>query len=245
MISIIIPTLNNENLITTTISQLKENAYTRLIKEIIVVDAGSSDKTVTHAQEAGATVVHSITKNRSSLFNLGAQQATGKILYFITPGSVPPKHFTNQIVSAIQKGCSAGTFSVKFEQNHWLLKCISAITSVRTNLARLEDQSLFVIKELFEKAGSFREDMMAFEDLEVMRRIRRYSGFVILKDALTSTTKKYVHGNILRIQTGEMLARLVILMGYSQQKALKLLNLISGNREKKPAGIQSSLSTAY
>src|SRR4051812_10972514 len=104
MISVVIPTYNDENFIASTIDNLRKNAYIGLLKEIIVVDAGSSDRTVSEAEKAGAAVVHCASKNRSCQLNLGAQHAKGKILYFLFPGSMPSKNFTNEIVRATQKG---------------------------------------------------------------------------------------------------------------------------------------------
>src|SRR5687768_1553001 len=122
MISVVIPTYNDENLIASTITHLRDNAYQRLLKEIIVVDGGSTDATVREAEKAGATVIHSIKKNRSVQMNLGVEYATGKILYFLSPGSLPPKNFTNEIVRAVQRGYSSGTFALKFDYKHWFLK---------------------------------------------------------------------------------------------------------------------------
>src|SRR5688572_245737 len=145
MISVIIPAYNDEGLITSTITNLRENSYCRLLKEIIVVDAGSSDNTVKEALECGATVVRSIRRERGAQLNLGAHYATGKILYFLTPGTLVPKNFTNEIVRATQKGNSFGTFTMRFDCRHWLLNALSWFTRQKINFARLEGQSLFVV----------------------------------------------------------------------------------------------------
>lgn len=178
MISVVIPTYNDESLIASTILHLKENAYKRLLKEIIVVDGGSSDKTVIEAEKAGATVIHSIRKGHSIQMNLGAQNASGKILYFLFPGTQPPKNFTNEIVRATQQGFSSGTFTLKFDYKHWALNAISLLTKIKTNFARLDNQSMFVMQELFVKAGSFREDFFILEDQDIIARLKRYSSFI-------------------------------------------------------------------
>jgi glycosyltransferase involved in cell wall biosynthesis len=245
MISVVIPTYNDENIIASTISKLKENAYTRLLKEIIVVDAGSNDRTVSEAEKAGATVVHSVRKNRASQMNLGVQYATGKILYFITPGSVPPKNFTNEIVRATQKGYFMGTFSLGTNYQSWFSSTVNWMASLKTKFARLEDQSFFVLQELLTKAGSFREDYLILEDHELINRLKRYSSFAVLKEAVQPMVSKYSKEGMLRSQASYLIARMMHQMGYSQGKLLDIYNLMVGRkivREKTPTTLKASFN---
>jgi rSAM/selenodomain-associated transferase 2 len=228
MISVIIPTFNDETVIARTIAHLKENAYTRLLKEIIVVDAGSSDKTITEAENAGATVVHSIRRNRSTQLNLGAERATGKILYFLLPGSFPPKNFTNEIVRATQKGFSAGSFGLTFNYRHWCLNFLTLCTRVKKNFTRLEDQSMFVLRELFVKAGAFREDLFLLEDQEIINRLKRYSSFIRLKDKVIASTAKYIAHGIVRTELTYLVTLFMYWRGYPQEKLIKVYNWMLG-----------------
>jgi hypothetical protein len=228
MISVVIPTYNHEATIAGTISHLKENAYARLVKEIIVVDGGSSDNTVNEAQKAGAKVVYSIRNNVASQINLGVEQAVGQILYFLTPGSLPPKNFTNDIVRAIQGGYAAGMFRVQYEYEHWLLKAVSYLSRIKKNFVSMDDQSLFVIKELFLKTGSFREDLQILQDLDIIDRLRRYSSFIVLNKPLIATTSKYAGVNILRKQFGRLITQIMYARGYSQEKIVKIYERIIG-----------------
>jgi glycosyltransferase involved in cell wall biosynthesis len=245
MISVIIPAYNNENVISLTIRHLKENAYARLLKEIIVVDAGSSDKTVAEAESLGAIVVHSIRKNRSSQMNLGVQHATGKILYFILPGSLPPKNFTNEIVRATQKGFSAGCFRVNLAYQSQLAKFFRMLGSLKTSFSRIEDQSLFVIRELFEKAGQFREDLLLLEDHELISRLKRYSGFILLRDRIFTPAKQSLTRGIARAEFSWLITSLMYGMGYPQEKLLKVFNFIMGKKkETLPVGKKLSTSVS-
>jgi glycosyltransferase involved in cell wall biosynthesis len=230
MISVIIPAYNDEGAISLTIKHLKENSYARLLKEIIVVDAGSSDRTVTEAEHAGAVVVHSIRKNRSTQMNLGVQYATGKILYFILPGALPPKNFTNEIVRATQHGFSAGCFQVNLAYQSSLAKLMRMISSLKSSFTRIEDQSLFVISELFEKAGKFREDLMLLEDHELIDRLKRYSGFILLKECILTPAKKNIRRGFARAEFGWVITTIMYWMGYSQEKLIKVSNWITGKK---------------
>jgi rSAM/selenodomain-associated transferase 2 len=244
MISVIIPTYNDEALIANTIAHLQQNSYKGLLKEIIVVDGGSTDKTVREAEKAGALVVHSIKKGHSVQMNLGVQYATGKILYFIYPGSLPPKNFTNEIVRATQKGYAFGSFTLNFDYKHWFLKALSWVTKVKIHFARLESQSLFVLRELFMKAGQFREDLQILEDHEIICRLRRYSNFIVLKDKILASTRKYITHGVLRTEATYFLTHLMYWMGYPQTKLLRVYRALLGSRAVK-AKTGEALSTSF
>ena len=58
-ISIIIPVLNEAHIIAKLLEHLKVSAQTANILEILVVDGGSKDETVSIAKKNGAKVIHS------------------------------------------------------------------------------------------------------------------------------------------------------------------------------------------
>ena len=80
MISIIIPTLNEETTIQPTLENIELHAR-KVQHEIIVVDGGSLDGTVNNAENY-AIVVKS-DKGKSVQLNKGAKKAKGDILFFV------------------------------------------------------------------------------------------------------------------------------------------------------------------
>ncbi len=69
MISVIIPTYNEEAHIKRTIQRLWQYDEDNLIKEIIIADGGSTDNTVAIAQTEGVIVAISPTKGRAAQMN--------------------------------------------------------------------------------------------------------------------------------------------------------------------------------
>ena len=82
-ISIIIPVLNEAEYIKKVLLSISENSGSDQIKEILVIDGGSTDGTKNIALTYGAEVLHS-KKGRAVQMNLGAKKATGDLLYFFT-----------------------------------------------------------------------------------------------------------------------------------------------------------------
>ncbi len=232
MISVIIPTYNDEGFIRSTISWLQDNAYTRLLKEIIVVDAGSTDNTVRIAKESGATLLKSIRRNRAVQMNLGAEYAKGEILYFLTPGTLPPQNYCNEIVRAALHGKIVGTFEVKYENNHWLLNTMTWFANKKRKFTSLDGQSLFVKKDLFDKAGRFREELALMEEHELVRRLKRYTDFVILSDKITSPASKYTSQGIFRTEFSYLTALGLYIMGYPQSRLTSIYNLLVGKARR-------------
>lgn len=217
MISIIIPALNEEKTIRNTIAYIYQHAsYKRLLKEVIVVDGGSTDRTVAEAGKTAATVMISPRKGRAAQLNYGAQQASGKILYFLQGTTLPPENFISEIVKASSKGYAGGTFSLKFDYRHWLLNTVSWLTN-NASWVYLSDQSLFVTKELFDKSGGFREDHLVMANQEIIKRIKRYSNFIVIRKNIVTSARKYLRTGILR--TGFIRGTVYVMhkLGYSQR----------------------------
>ncbi len=80
-VSIVIPTLNEAGCLGRTLRQL--SLLDPPAWEVLVVDGGSEDETVTIAQAAGAQVITSGQRGRSAQMNQGAEASTGEILCFL------------------------------------------------------------------------------------------------------------------------------------------------------------------
>ena len=222
MISIIIPTYNEEENIADTIIKIKKRDTANLISEIIVSDGQSTDMTIHIASNAGATVVVSPKKGRSAQMNYGASIAKEEILYFLHADSIPPENFTTFISNAFEKNDIAGCFRVAFDYQHWFLKANCWFTRFDVNAVRFGDQSLFVTKDVFKNCGGFDEKLLMMEDQEIIHRIKKYGKFIVMNDTVTTSARKYLDNGIYRMQIIFFRIWFLYYLGYSQEYLLKL-----------------------
>lgn len=216
MISIIIPAFNEESCIAHNINSIRKNGNPAHLTEILVIDGGSTDQTIETAKLAGATVILSPKKGRSAQMNYGASVAKGEIHYFLHADTIPPNGFTNDIVSAVKNGFNSGCFMLSFDANHWLLKANAWFTRFDCDYFRFGDQSLFIHKNIFIKAGSFDEKLIVMEDQEIIKRIKKFSRFKIIKKPVSTSARKYFENGIFKTKCTFYLIFIMYKLGFSQ-----------------------------
>lgn len=198
-ISIIIPVLNEEGILGQVLTHLTKTASGKLIGEVICVDGGSSDNTVSIATQHGAKVIHS-QRGRALQMNSGAEHATGAILYFLHADTLVPQQFDQQISDAIAQGYEAGCFRMRFDTKNPFLRFFAYLSRINHTLCRGGDQSLFIKRELFEQSKGFNEDYLIYEDTEFITRLYQQTAFKVLPDAVITSARKYREKGWLKVQ---------------------------------------------
>ncbi|MGO4920094.1 TIGR04283 family arsenosugar biosynthesis glycosyltransferase [Maribacter spongiicola] len=198
-ISIIIPVLNEEKYIKDVLFAISTNAGSDCIKEILVVDGGSTDNTVANAIKHGASVVKS-KKGRAAQMNLGATKASGDILYFLHVDSLPPKDFDNAILNEIESGFEVGCFQMRFNSKSRFLKFFAWCTRINHQICRGGDQSLFITNKLFNQLNGFNENYVIYEDNEFIRRVYKMKPFKIISSAVTTSARRYEERGMISLQ---------------------------------------------
>lgn len=220
MISIIIPTFDEEGHIGRLIHYLKTEVAHPYpgISEILVVDGYSRDRTVEEAEKAGANVIMASNKGRAYQMNDGARQAKGSVLYFLHADTFPPPTFAKDIQLAISRNEQAGGFRLSFDDSHFMLRLYSWFTRFDIDAFRYGDQSLFITKELFEHVGGFDESLIVMEDNEIIGRIKRYAGYSIIPKNVITSARKYRDNGIIRLQFTFSLIYFLFHLGAGQNK---------------------------
>ena len=227
LVSIIIPTYNEAAGIVALLRHLQmAGAGIDAAVEIIVADGNSTDATVALARQAGAQVVACPAKGRAAQLNFGARQAVGNILYFLHADTLPPVGFLDDIRQAVAASYGCGCYRLAFDTPHWFLRANAWFTRFNVEAARFGDQSLFVLKTVFEQAGGYREDMIMLEDQEITRRLRQHSRLRVLKGPIVTSARKYRENGVFRLQGAFYLITALYRMGVSQPKLLRVYRAI-------------------
>lgn len=199
-ISIVIPILNEEATIGKLLNHLIENSSPQNISDIIVVDGGSTDHSDSIVKQFDQVSFLKSEKGRAKQMNIGAQKATGTILYFLHADSFPPKHFDQLILDEIKKGNHAGCFKMKFNSKHWWLKLAGWLTQFRWRACRGGDQSQFITKALFETIGGFDERFVVYEDNDLINKLYALKQFVVVQEWITTSARRYETNGIWTLQ---------------------------------------------
>ncbi|MCP4337958.1 MAG: glycosyltransferase family 2 protein [Desulfobulbaceae bacterium] len=207
-LSIIIPTLNEEDVLGKTLARLQHKKNC----EVIVVDGGSSDTTLALAEKYGCKIIAS-PKGRGKQMNLGADQAMGEVLLFLHADTLLPDNFPGLILATITRpGIAAGAFSLAIDSSSKSLATIAYLANLRSRFLHLPygDQALFTTRSMFNAIGGFPE-MEIMEDFVFMRKIKKEGKIVILPERATTSARRWQNIGIIRTT----LINQLIVCGYS------------------------------
>jgi len=189
-ISVIIPALNEANVIGATLRSVN---CASIQHEIILSDGGSVDETVPIAAAAGARIVHSRCAQRAAQMNLGAAAARGEVLLFLHADT----HLGFGALSAIgdalrDPSVAGGAFARRYDSPSRLLMATCWLAELRSRLWgwHLGDQAIFARGDAFERCGRFPE-MDQFEDLTFSRALARCGRVVTLRPPVLSAARRF------------------------------------------------------
>jgi len=196
MISIVIPVLNEAENLPFLLKHLSKTAADLNKLEIIVVDGGSTDNTVSvakHIQAESLCKIHIVSseRGRAKQMNAGAAKATAPILYFLHADSFPPKDFDKYISNQVAQGNPAGCFKMRFDSEHWWLRLASWLTKFSWRACRGGDQSQFITRELFDEIGGFDERYIIYEDNILINELYARNTFVVIQHPIRSSARMY------------------------------------------------------
>lgn len=199
MISIIIPTLNEEQNIHTLIPYL-QNCCKGYDAEIIISDCCSTDNTVEAANKLNIKVVMCPCQGRAIQMNCGAAEAVYNIFYFVHADTIPPPSFCSDILAAVNSGYEFGRYRTRFEGNNWLLKLNGFFTRFDWFMCYGGDQTLFITKTLFDKLNGYNEHILIMEEYDLVERAKQFARYKIFSKATLVSVRKYYKNSWLKVQ---------------------------------------------
>jgi len=194
-ISIIIPALNEADNIAKTLTSIGPGDN----REVIVVDGGSHDSTVSLAKSLGARVVNS-SPPKARQMNKGAAIATGDVFLFLHADTQLPEKFDDHLLQSLNRsGTVAGAFELSVDSRVPALRLIERLANWRSRRLRLPygDQAIFVPSELFHQVGGFPE-IPIMEDFELIRCLRKKGEIVTLPESVSTSPRRWEKLGILK-----------------------------------------------
>lgn len=187
MLSIIIPTLNEEKYLPRLLDSIKGQDF--LDYEIIVSDAGSIDSTPKIAKERGARyILSNKIKHPSYQRNKGANEAKGKILLFLDADSVLPDNFLSKAVSSfIRQDLVGSGFYIKFNPNRYYYNIYSCVSNIIFFLKQYTNNPVAIgagimsKKEAHKRINGFDLEVVLAEDYDYCSRLAKEGKFRIIK----------------------------------------------------------------
>jgi hypothetical protein len=225
LISVIIPTLNEAEVIAPTISNLKKYQHT----EIIVVDGGSRDKTVVLARTMGARVLTS-TPSKAAQMNAGAAHASGDVFLFLHADTSLPENFENRVLAAMaRQDIRAGAFSLGIASGARGLRFIERAANWRSRFLQMPygDQALFVTRQLFHEIGGY-PDYPIMEDFEFVRKLKKKGKIAILPESVQTSPRRWLNLGILKTWLLNQLIVVAYYLGISPQRLSRWYNRNKG-----------------
>lgn len=195
-VSLCVIALNEEQFLPNLLEDLLAQIYPHEKTEIVLVDSGSTDKTreimeafaANHAEEyMGITVADNPKRIQASGWNVAISHATADVVIRIDAHTHIPAEFAAKNMAAQQAGeyVTGGIRPCVIEnKTAWgevLLETENSLFGSSINISRRGTQKQYVKtmfhaayrREVFEKAGSFNENLLRTEDNEMHYRIRQ------------------------------------------------------------------------
>ena len=211
LISVIIPTLNEQAVIAACLASVGRAPGV----EVLVADGGSSDATVEVARRAGAKVV-TAPQGRARQMNAGAAACRGDILLFLHADTLLPPGWRYQVRRTLAlPGAAAGAFTFRLDRRTAGLRFIELTVAWRCRLAGMPygDQGLFVSRKDFAAAGGF-PDLPIMEDCEFVRRLKRRGRIVVSPAPALTSSRRWQQRGILATTALNSLVVTAFYLGY-------------------------------
>ncbi len=211
-VSVIIPTLNEENSLSRTLDHLIPLEP----DEIIISDGGSTDKTREIANQYPVLWIEG-PPGRGCQMNNGAKKAQGDILLFLHADTILDRAGYCKMKSLMREGnLVGGAYSLKIASTQKSLRLISHLANFRARALNMAygDQAIFVTVETFNKLDGF-QPLPICEDLDFYKRLKSEGRVLILRHKANTSARRWEYDGVIYCTLRNTLIAGAFLLGCS------------------------------
>lgn len=222
-VSIIIPTLNEVKYLPRLLASIQKQTLKDY--EVLVADAGSTDKTTQIARKNGCKVING---GRPAVGrNAGAKAARGEYLLFLDADTILPEKFLESTLAEMSsRELDSASCYLTPQSNKRIDSILWGVSNLMVGIMQHTKKPIgigvciFSTRSLHDKMGGFCEELKIFEDGDYMHRAAKVGKYAVLKSsrALVSMRRFEAEGRL-------KLARLYV--------KLFLISLFKDMRTKK------------
>jgi rSAM/selenodomain-associated transferase 2 len=192
LISVVIPSLNEETRIGSVVDQLAADASAPY--EIVISDGGSTDGTIAIARDRNIRIVSSA-PGRGHQIASGVAAAAGDIFWFVHADSEIAQCSLAAIRRAIDKdGKTGGNFRLEFDGSDAFADWLTGFYAwFRRRGLYYGDSGVFVRRDVYDSIGGILP-MALMEDYDFTRRMERFGGTCCIDGPVLVTSSRKFHG---------------------------------------------------
>lgn len=187
-ISFVIPVKNSEKYLYQCLESLMGQNLEKELFEVVVVDNGSEDRSVSIAQEFATSIYKSNACNAGGVRNDGAVFAKFDVIAFIDSDCVVPKDWACKVISYLDENADVGVVGgnyVSDPHGTWVEKAWSPLVNRFSGYVRsLPGGNMAFRRDVWVKTGGFNTSLYSAEDDEICRRVREMGFKVCAKGEL-------------------------------------------------------------
>ena len=193
-LSVIIPVLNETDLLQRCLSELYSRPGSGDNFEVIVCDGGSGAETLNIINSYPCHLIQT-SPGRAAQMNAGSDVARGRWLLFLHADSSLPAEYLHEIVNS----AAWGFFHLRLSGDHFLYRVIGSAINLRSTISRIAggDQGLFFKASFFRSLQGFPQ-IPLMEDIAICKLARQLARPDIIRQPLLSSSRRWRENGIIK-----------------------------------------------
>lgn len=195
MCSVVVITFNEEELIEEVLSRIHHNSGLETL-EVLVVDGGSTDRTVEIARRTARVV--EAPRGRGNQLKIGFRKTSGDAVLFCHGDTLLPEGYGAAVREALSApGVAGGSFRPRYRPPHPLLKLLSRALRPPSPYLTFGDQAMFARRSSLKAAGGV-PDHPQMEDVALALALAEQGKVVRLEKEVITSSRRFLERGPLR-----------------------------------------------